>query len=436
MINDRGIHICKSMLAYQRFGNHSTPATAGMKGDHFVGHYYVLFETEYRREVAALEQQGIEKDKAEKEAPMMLAVQEMLRQWEAGDAAVRNLWKTMNQWVYEGFAATFALIGNDFQKVYYESESYLLGKQIVEAGLEKNVFYRKEDQSVWIDLRPDGLDEKLVLRKDGTSVYITQDIGTARMKYADFHCDISIYTVADEQNYHFKVLKLICQKLGEPYADGIFHLNYGMVDLPSGKMKSREGTVVDADDLIQNMQEEAARISEEQSKLDDFTAEEKKKLFHLLGMGALKFYILKVDPRKRMVFNPQESIDFHGHTGPFIQYTYARIQSVIRKHDQLFPGNGSSSSLQSLDPLEKALIRKIALYPQVIREAARTYEPSVVANYVFELAKLFNHFYAEIPILKCEEADRRQLRIQLCSKTGAILRHGLSLLGIDSPERM
>lgn len=436
IINDRGIHICKSMLAYQKFGNGETPKSSGIKGDHLVGKYYVKFDAENKKQIEELVNGGMEKETAEKETPMMKEVNEMLVNWERGDKVVHELWSKMNGWVYDGFEQTFKKIGNDFRKNYYESETYLLGKKIVEEGLEKNVFYKKDDGSAWIDLRPDGLDEKIVLRSNGTSVYITQDIGTAQMKFDDFGCVTSIYVVADEQNYHFKVLKLICQKLKKVFADGIYHLNYGMVDLPTGKMKSREGTVVDADDLIQEMNEEAERTTRALGKTENFSDEELKNLFHTLGMGALKYFIMKVEPKKRMVFDPKESIDFHGNTGPFIQYTHARICSVLRKFASMNPNANANFSIEKLDVIEKNLIQQLSRYPAAVKEASEKYEPSTIANYVYELAKLFNHFYAELPILKCEDGNHQALRVALCETTAATISKAMKLLGITVPERM
>ena len=434
IVNDRGIHICKSMIAWQRYGNGATPQTTNMKGDHFVGDYYVKFNDAYKAEVAELVAGGMETALAEKEAPIMKATQAMLLDWEAGKPEVMELWRNMNGWVYEGFDATYQRIGSDFDKTYYESNTYLLGKDLVASGLEKKVFYQKEDSSVWIDLTADGLDEKLVQRKDGTSVYITQDIGLAVHKNQEFHADQSIYVVGDEQNYHFKVLKLICQKLGIPAADGIFHLSYGMVELPTGKMKSREGTVVDADDLVDAMIGIAQQKTEELGKVKDFTSEELVELYDTIGLGALKFFLLRVDPKKKMIFNPEESIDFHGFTGPFIQYTHARIKSILRKQEnadwQRIAVGGE------LLPLEMALAKQQEIFTSVLEEAATEHDPSKIAIYVFELAKTFNTFYNQLSIGNAETEDKKILRLQLAALTAQILKTGMSLLGIRVPERM
>ncbi len=434
IVNDRGIHICKSMIAWQRYGNGATPQTVGMKGDHFVGDYYVKFNDAYKAEIAALVAAGMETALAEKEAPIMKATQAMLLDWEAGKPEVMELWRNMNGWVYEGFDATYKRIGSDFDKTYYESNTYLLGKDLVAAGLEKKVFYQKEDSSVWIDLTADGLDEKLVQRKDGTSVYITQDIGLAVHKNQEFHADQSIYVVGDEQNYHFKVLKLICQKLGIPAADGIFHLSYGMVELPTGKMKSREGTVVDADDLVDAMISIAQQKTEELGKVKDFTTEELVGLYDTIGLGALKFFLLRVDPKKKMIFNPEESIDFHGFTGPFIQYTHARIKSILRKQESV---SWQTAGLGGeLHPLEMALTKQQEIFPSILEEAATEHDPSKIAIYVFELAKTFNTFYNQLSIGNAETEEKKILRLQLAALTAQILKTGMSLLGIQVPERM
>ena len=434
IVNDRGIHICKSMIAWQRYGNGATPQTTNMKGDHFVGDYYVKFNDAYKAEVAELVAGGMETALAEKEAPIMKATQAMLLDWEAGKPDVMELWRNMNGWVYEGFDATYQRIGSDFDKTYYESNTYLLGKDLVASGLEKKVFYQKEDSSVWIDLTADGLDEKLVQRKDGTSVYITQDIGLAVHKNQEFHADQSIYVVGDEQNYHFKVLKLICQKLGIPAADGIFHLSYGMVELPTGKMKSREGTVVDADDLVDAMIGIAQQKTEELGKVKDFTAEELVTLYDTIGLGALKFFLLRVDPKKKMIFNPEESIDFHGFTGPFIQYTHARIKSILRKQENAEWQNMAVDG--ELLPLEMALAKQQEIFPSILEEAAIEHDPSKIAIYVFELAKTFNTFYNQLSIGNAESAEKKILRLQLSALTAQILKTGMSLLGIQVPERM
>ena len=431
IVNDRGIHICKSMIAWQLFANGATPADTKQKGDHFVGDYYVKYNDAYKAEVEALVAKGMTKEEAEKEAPIQRAAQEMLIKWEQGDAATMDLWKRMNTWVYAGFDETYQKIGSDFYKTYYESNTYLLGKELVEKGLDKKVFYQKEDSSVWIDLTADGLDEKIVRRKDGTSVYITQDIGLAEVKQKEFNTDASIYVVGDEQNYHFKVLKLICQKLGLPAADGIYHLSYGMVELPTGKMKSREGTVVDADDLVAEMIQISKEKTESLGKVSDFTPEQLTTLYNTIGLGALKFFLLRVDPKKKMIFNPEESIDFHGFTGPFIQYTHARIKSILRK-----TGITTNVQASTLLPLEKALIIALSNFPNTINEAAENLDPSKLAIYAFELAKLFNSFYTEHSINNAESEEKKQLRIQLAILTAATLSKALRALGIDVPEQM
>lgn len=434
--NDRGVHICKSMLAYQKYGNHETPESSGEKGDHLVGEYYVRFEQELRKQISELVANGLSEDAAKKEAPLNREIAEMLIRWEQGDPEVRNLWQTLNQWVYQGFEETFRKIGNDFDKAYYESATYMRGKNIVAEGLEKNIFFKKEDGSVWVDLTADGLDQKVLLRADGTSVYITQDLGTADERYEDYAPDSMIYTVANEQDYHFKVLKLVCQKLERPYAHGIHHLSYGLVDLPTGRMKTREGTVVDADDLLDEMDMTAAQKTREVGKIENFSETEQHVLFHQLGLGALKFYILKVDPKKRIIFNPEESIDFHGFTGPFIQYTHARIRSVLRKasaRNVMFTGH---AAISALDPIERQLIMMLIEYPAIIREAAASYEPSALAIYLYHLAKEYNHFYASLQILNTEEEAVRSFRLQLSSAIADTIRKGMKLLGIDVPEQM
>jgi arginyl-tRNA synthetase len=433
IVNDRGIHICKSMIAWQLFGHGATPASTGMKGDHFVGDYYVKFNDAYKLEVAALVATGMEQELAEKAAPIMKATQQMLLDWEASKPEVMELWSNMNGWVYEGFDTTYKRIGSDFDKTYYESNTYLLGKDLVESGLEKKVFFQKEDTSVWIDLTADGLDEKLVRRKDGTSVYMTQDIGLAVHKYNEFKAEQSIYVVGDEQNYHFKVLKLICQKLGIPAADGIYHLSYGMVELPTGKMKSREGTVVDADDLVDAMVNIAQQKTEELGKVKDFTSEELIELYDTIGLGALKFFLLRVDPKKKMIFNPEESIDFHGFTGPFVQYTYARIKSILRKQEDTVLQDSISETLL---PLELELTKQLELFPSVLDDAGNEHDPSKVAIYVFELAKIFNGFYTQHSIANAETEEKKSLRIYLSQLTAQVLQRGMSVLGIHVPERM
>ena len=430
--NDRGIHICKSMIAWQLFADGATPETTGIKGDHLVGDYYVLFGAEHKKQIAELIAAGMDKDTAEKEAPIMKAAQQMLVDWEAGKPEVIELWKRMNSWVYAGFNETYKRIGSDFDKTYYESNTYLLGKELVEQGLQKGVFETEADGSVWIDLTADGLDRKIVQRRDGTAVYITQDIGLAVKKYEEFHSDESIYVVGDEQNYHFKVLKLICQKLGLPSANGIFHLSYGMVELPTGRMKTREGTVVDADDLLDEMIREAERKTKEQGKTEGFSLAELEDLYATIGLGGLKFFLLRVDPKKRMVFNPEESIDLHGYTATFIQYAYARIRSILRKEESARKGTAKEPLL----PLERSLAIILEKYPAVLDEACHGMSPSVVAAYAFELAKTFNSFYAEHSVSGAETPDKKILRLQLCRMTATVLRSALNVLGIRVPERM
>jgi arginyl-tRNA synthetase len=434
LVNDRGIHICKSMLAWQLFGNGETPESSGLKGDHLVGKYYVIFDQEYKRQIAELVQGGETEENAKKNAPVIKQAQEMLLKWEAADPNVKALWSMMNSWVYAGFEQTYTMLGVDFAKYYYESDTYLLGKDIIDEGLDRGVFFKKEDGSVWIDLTADGLDQKLVLRADGTSVYITQDLGTAQLKYDDFKVDKSIYVVGNEQDYHFKVLFLILQKLGQSWAEGLYHLSYGMVDLPSGKMKSREGTVVDADELMDDMIRTAQERTEELGKVDGFSADEKADLYHMIGLGALKFFLLKVEPKKRLLFDPNESIDFQGHTGPFIQYTHARICSVLAKAD--YKSKLTLSHSPDLTILEKELIVNLSKYPGFIAAAAKEYSPAHIANYIFELAKLFNKFYHEESILKAEDLSAKNFRLDLASATASVLKKGMALLGIRVPERM
>jgi arginyl-tRNA synthetase len=431
IVNDRGIHICKSMIAWQLFAAGATPESTNMKGDHFVGDYYVKYNDAYKAEIETLMSGGMSKEIAEQEAPIQKAAQAMLLKWEKGDADTIALWKRMNEWVYAGFDVTYKKIGSDFFKTYYESNTYLLGKDLVDQGLSKKVFYQKEDSSVWIDLTSEGLDEKIVRRKDGTSVYITQDIGLAELKQKEFNTDASIYVVGDEQNYHFKVLKLICQKLQLPASDGIYHLSYGMVELPTGKMKSREGTVVDADDLVDGMIQIAKEKTESLGKVDDFSATQLEKLYNTIGLGALKFFLLRVDPKKKMIFNPEESIDFHGFTGPFIQYTHARIKSILRKTGTTVQQVGTS-----LLPLEKALAMQLANFSAEVNEAAEALDPSKLAIYAFNLAKLFNSFYAELSIANAESDDKKNLRIQLGILTAATLKQAMQVLGIEVPEQM
>ena len=429
--NDRGIHICKSMVAWQMFANGATPESAGLKGDHFVGDYYVMFGEVMKQQVAEAMATGLSREQAEKEAPIMKAAQQMLVQWEAGDAEVMALWQTMNNWVYAGFDVTYRRIGSDFTKVYYESETYILGKQLVETGLEKGIFYKKDDGSVWIDLTNDGLDEKIVQRSDGTAVYITQDIGLAVNKYDEYKCEESLYVVGDEQNYHFKVLKLICQKLGLPSAEGIYHLSYGMVELPTGRMKTREGTVVDADDIIDEMVQVARSKTEALGKVKDFEPEELTTLYDTIGIGALKFFLLRVDPKKKMVFNPEESIDFHGFTAPFIQFTHARIKSILRKEQPL-----GSNIATPLLPLEKDLIFLLEQFPEVVKEAAIGHDPSAIAIYSYNLAKTFSSFYTEHSITNAETAEKKELRLQIAQLTAHTIKTAMGLLGITVPERM
>ena len=484
LVNDRGIHICKSMLAWQLFGNGETPESTGEKGDHLVGKYYVLFEKELQKQLSRILEDIVEnnnlslfnetqkikieehfnninilqdkirnskpkdipeteekikdekskiKEIAKSRTALMTGAQEMLQKWEAGNEEVINLWKTMNLWVYDGFGKTYDALGVDFDKFYYESNTYLLGKDIVEEGLAKGVFFKKEDGSVWIDLTADGLDQKLVLRGDGTSVYMTQDIGTAQLKYNDFYMDESIYVVGNEQDYHFKVLFLILEKLGKPWAKGLYHLSYGMVDLPSGKMKSREGTVVDADDLIDEMEQTAKEQTEALGKVENYSEEEKQELYHTIGMGALKYFLLKVDPRKRLLFDPNESVDFQGHTGPFIQYTHARIRSVLSR---IKYNADNKVEIETLAPEERDLILILSQYPETITQAASGHSPAVVANYVYELAKSFNKFYHERSILQAEDERIKQFRLQLSAASAKVIKQSMKLLGIEVPERM
>jgi arginyl-tRNA synthetase len=435
LVNDRGIHICKSMLAWQKWANGETPQSSGMKGDHLVGKFYVIFDKEYKKEIEILIQSGLSEDEAKKSAPLILEAQAMLLAWEAGDEEVINLWKMMNGWVYEGFAVSYKNLGVDFDKYYYESNTYLLGKTTVEEGLEKGVFFKKEDGSVWIDLTADGLDQKLVLRADGTSVYITQDLGTAQMKYDDFNMDESIYVVGNEQDYHFKVLFLILDKLGKTWAKGLHHLSYGMVDLPNGKMKSREGTVVDADDLIAEMIKTAREKTEALGKVNEFSEEEKEALYYNIGLGALKYFLLKVEPRKRLLFDPAESIDFQGNTGPFIQYTHARIKSLLSKAE--YSNGPAAAEGLELSATELDMIILQSKYPSEIALAAKGYSPASLANYLYEVAKMFNKFYHEVPpIIKEENSSIKQQRLNLSWVTANILKSGMKILGIAVPERM
>lgn len=435
LVNDRGIHICKSMLAWQKWGNGETPESSLMKGDHLVGKYYVIFDKEYKKEIEALKAEGQTEEEAKKNAPLIKEAQKMLLDWENGDEAVMSLWKTMNGWVYDGFAVTYKTMGVDFDKYYYESNTYLLGKGTVEEGLEKGVFFKKPDGSVWIDLTSDGLDQKLVLRADGTSVYITQDLGTAQMKHDDFQMDDSLYVVGNEQDYHFKVLFLILGKLGKTWAKGLHHLSYGMVDLPSGKMKSREGTVVDADDLMSEMVETARQKTEALGKVNDFSEEEKENLYKNIGLGALKYFLLKVEPKKRLLFDPAESIDFQGNTGPFIQYTHARIKSLLGKAGYDLAKGGSENI--ALTDTEREMIMLLAKYPAELIAAAKVYSPASLANYLYEVAKLFNKFYHEVPpIVKEESEELKHHRLSISAVTAGILKSGMRILGITVPERM
>ncbi len=430
--NNRGIHINKSMIAWQQFANGATPESSGIKGDHLVGDYYVLFGQKHKEQIAELMEQGMSKEEAEKEAPIMKSAQQMLVDWENGNEEVISLWEKMNNWVYAGFDETYTRIGVDFDKHYYESDTYLLGKELVDEGLQKGVFYKKEDGSVWIDLTADGLDEKLVLRKDGTSVYMTQDLGLADEKYKDFPYDQSIYVIADEQNYHMKVLKLILQKLGKPYANGIYHLSYGMVELPSGRMKTREGTVVDADDMVDELVKVAAAKTEELGKVKDFSESELNELYNTIGLGALKFFLLRVDPKKRMVFNPEESIDFHGFTGPFVQYTHARIKSILRSESI----SGQHFEAAELLPLEKELLVLLEQYATTVQQAAAEHNPSLLAIYAFNIARLFNSFYAAHSVRNAETEEKKNLRLKICSLTANTIAASMALLGIKVPERM
>jgi arginyl-tRNA synthetase len=434
IINDRGIHICKSMLAWQKFGKGETPESTGLKGDKLVGNYYVAFDKEYKEQIAQLISEGKTEDEGKKQAPILLEAQEMLLKWEAGDAEVIALWKTMNQWVYNGFAITYKNLGVDFDKYYYESDTYLLGKDVVQIGMEKGIFEKDPDGSVWIDLTDEGLDRKIVLRSDGTAVYMTQDIGTAIQRVKDFP-DVGgmVYTVGNEQDYHFKVLFLILKKLGFEWSKNLYHLSYGMVDLPSGKMKSREGTVVDADDLMHEMTDTAQKIAEDLGKLDSYSPEEKSKLYKTIGLGALKYYILKVDPKKRILFDPEESVDFAGNTGPFIQYTYARIQSIIRKANFDF---NVTSSVVEMHEKEKELVKHLELFPEVIQNAAQNYSPALIANYTYDLVKEYNSFYQAVSILGEEDLAKKTFRVQLSKKVADTIALAFQLLGIDVPERM
>jgi arginyl-tRNA synthetase len=435
IINDRGIHICKSMLAWEKYGEGETPDSSGLKGDHLVGKYYVIFDQKYKEEINRLMMQGKEEDTAKKEAPLMKEAQQMLKKWEDGDAEVRALWEKMNGWVYDGFASTYQRMGVDFDKLYYESDTFLIGKEKVLEHEQKGLMYRKEDGSLWVDLSAEGLDDKLLLRADGTSVYMTQDVGTAIIREEEFGCENYYYVVGNEQDYHFRVLALVLQKMGFKWAKGIQHLSYGMVDLPSGKMKSREGTVVDADDLMEEMKITAEKISDDLGKLEGLSASEKEELYEMIGMGALKYFILKVDPKKQMLFDPKESVDFNGNTGPFIQYTHARIQSILRK-----AGQGKCDSINAEAPIEsedRELVKSLHLFPQVLSEAAEQKSPALIANYAYELVKTFNYFYQNTtPILKESNEDIKNRRLCLCQMVGQTLRNAMGLIGVKLPEQM
>lgn len=437
LVNDRGIHICKSMLAYQKMGEDETPESAGLKGDHLIGKYYVKFDQLYKEEINQLVEEGMDPEVAKKEAPSIKEAQAMLKDWESGEKETVALWEKMNNWVYEGFDTTYETMGIHFDKMYKESDTYLLGKELVEEGLKQGVFFKKDDNSVWVDLTNEGMDEKLILRGDGTSVYMTQDMGTCDMKHKDFHFDNSVFVVGNEQDYHFKVLFTIMKKLGRAYADGLYHLSYGMVDLPSGKMKSREGTVVDADDLLQEMFDTAEKHTRELGKIEGMNDEEADKLYRTLGLGALKYFLLKVDPKKRMLFNPQESIEFQGHTGPFIQYTHARISAILRRANALEASSDFEvNKVGELSNREIDLIYKITEYESSLKEAAKDYSPAVIAQYVYDLAKEYNGFYQEVPIFNEENKDKLAFRIALSSVTAMLIRKSMGLLGIEVPERM
>jgi len=433
LVNDRGIHICKSMLAWLRYGNGETPESTGMKGDHLVGKYYVEFDKHYKDEVKQLMDNGMDEETAKRDAPLMLEAQQMLKRWEDGDKEIRALWEKMNGWVYAGFDETYKRLGVGFDKIYYESNTYLLGKELVQRGMDMGVLYRRDDGSVWCDLTGDGLDQKLLLRRDGTSVYMTQDLGTALLRHKDFGAERLIYVVGNEQDYHFKVLKLILGKLGFDWADKVYHLSYGMVELPNGKMKSREGTVVDADDLIDEMEKTAEEMSREHGKNDELSTEEQKKLYHTLALGALKYFILKVDPTKNMLFNPAESIDFNGNTGPFIQYTYARIRSIVRKAEGTC--NESFEGCQ-LNDKEKVVVKELHSMPDTVRQAAAAYSPALIANYAYDLAKAFNSFYQDTPILKEQNQNVKSMRVKLCEAVATAIKNAMNILGIEVPERM
>ena len=436
IVNDRGIHICKSMLAWQKWGNGKTPENSGMKGDHLVGEFYVEFDKHYKSEIAGLIEKGLSKEEAENQAPSIIEARELLRKWEAKDAGTVELWKTMNGWVYEGFDVTYKNLGVDFDKIYYESDTYIVGRDEVLRGLKEGIFYQKDDSSVWADLSSAGLDQKLLLRSDGTSVYMTQDIGTAKMRFNDYSIDKMVYVVGNEQNYHFQVLAILLDKLGFEWGRDLYHFSYGMVELPSGKMKSREGTVVDADDLMEGMTEVARKMSDELGKLGSLTEEEAEKIYRIIALGALKYFILKVDPRKNMMFNPEESIDFNGNTGPFIQYTYARIRSVLRKAAENNIDFGEEIKLESISDKEKDLLKRISLFPATVQEAGDNYSPAVIANYCYELVKEFNQFYHDHSILGEDDANIVNFRLMLASAVSRVVKNGMGMLGIEMPERM
>lgn len=437
LVNDRGIHICKSMLAWLRYGNGETPESSGMKGDHLVGKYYVEFDKHYKEEIRELVEKGVEEEQAKKEAPLMVEAQKMLKRWEEGDKEIRSLWEKMNGWVYAGFDETYKKMGVGFDKIYYESNTYLLGKELVQKGLDMEVLFRKEDGSVWCDLTDAGLDQKLLLRKDGTSVYMTQDLGTALLRHNDFGADQLIYVVGNEQDYHFQVLKIILGRLGFDWADKVYHLSYGMVELPNGKMKSREGTVVDADDLIEEMEKTAEEMCRERGKNDEMSADEQKELYHILALGALKYFILKVDPTKTMLFNPAESIDFNGNTGPFIQYTYARIRSIVRKAvgEKGLDLTANCGNV-AINEKEREVIKMLHDMPAVVEQAAASYSPAMIANFTFDLAKAFNSFYQDTPILRETDSNRMLFLVQLCAAVSNSIKNMMWILGIEVPERM
>ncbi len=436
IVNDRGIHICKSMYAWQKWGNGKTPENSGEKGDHLVGEFYVEFDKHYKAEITELKEKGLSQDEAENQAPSILGARELLRKWEAKDEKTVELWKTMNGWVYEGFDVTYKKLGVDFDKIYYESETYLVGKDEVLRGLQEGIFYQKDDNSVWADLSKEGLDQKLLLRRDGTSVYMTQDIGTAKMRFTDYPIDKMVYVVGNEQNYHFQVLAILLDKLGFEWGKDLFHFSYGMVELPSGKMKSREGTVVDADDLVEEMVSVARDMSKELGKLETLTEEEAEKTYRMIAMGALKYFILKVDPKKNMLFNPEESIDFNGNTGPFIQYTFARIQSVLRKAKENKVDIDKELKPDSISAKEKDILKRISLFPGIVKEAGDNFSPAVIANYCYELVKEYNQFYHDHSILSETDEEKRNFRLILSASVSDVIKSGMNMLGIEMPDRM